>query len=184
MTCKIIEVYSLLHQFPRVKADLTSAFLIAKDGGDKQGQPVFMRPPKEWLEEYDTWILSQEKEIQEYLKDVPREELIWQVDGNIYGRQSAAAQYRDRPEEMLTNKVSGRYRFKRGKLDACVYRCELTGTVLIHHIDDFDMCGPHRQIICLLFNFRGMVASSKWATWNSLMLAVKSAPNFFGKNQN
>ncbi|CAJ1404966.1 unnamed protein product, partial [Effrenium voratum] len=46
----------------------------------------------------------EEKEIQEYLKDVPREELIWQVDGNIYGRQSAAAQYRDRPEEMLTNK--------------------------------------------------------------------------------
>ena len=64
-----------------------------------------MRPPKEWLEEYDTWILSQEKEIQEYLKDVPREELIWKVDGNIYGRQSAAAQYRDRPEETLTNKM-------------------------------------------------------------------------------
>ena len=122
-----------------------------------------MRQHKEWLEEYDTWVLSQEKEIQEYLKDVPREELIWQVDGNIYGRQSAAAQYRDRPEEMLTNKVSGRYRFKRGKLDARVYRCELTGTVLIHHIDDFDMCGPHRRLICLLFNFRGMVASSKWA---------------------
>ena len=184
VTCKIIEVYSLLHQFPRVKADLTSAFLIAKDGGDKQGQPVFMRPPKEWLEEYDTWILSQEKEIQEYLKDVPREELIWQVDGNIYGRQSAAAQYRDRPEEILTNKVSGRYRFKRGKLDACVYRCELTGTVLIHHIDDFDMCGPQDCLIDLLtVQFPGSGCKLKMGHLEFPDVGSKVSSEFLGRTK-
>ena len=87
---------------PRVKADLTSAFLIASDQGDKTGQPVMMKPPKEWLEDYEELYLLQPKEVQEELKDVPKEHLLWQVDGNLYGRQSAAAQYRDRLEEIIT----------------------------------------------------------------------------------
>ena len=58
-----------------------------------------MKPPQEWLEDYDVWLASQPKEIQDELKDVPASEIVWQVDGNLYGRQSAAAQYRDRLEE-------------------------------------------------------------------------------------
>jgi hypothetical protein len=37
---KILEVHALLHNYPRAKADLTSAVLIARDGGDDQGQPT------------------------------------------------------------------------------------------------------------------------------------------------
>ena len=58
-----------------------------------------MKPPQEWLEDYDVWLASQPKEIQDELKDVPASEIVWQVDGNLYGRQSAAVQYRDRLEE-------------------------------------------------------------------------------------
>ena len=148
---KILEVYSLVRSMPRVKADLTSAFLIAKDQGDSKGQPVMMKPPEEWLEDYDTWLLSQTKEIQQELQDVPKHDIVWQVDGNIYGRQSAAAQYRDRLEEILTTCLpSSKYQFSRGKLDACVYRCAKTGVVLVHHIDDFDICGPEETLIDLL----------------------------------
>ena len=125
---KMVEVYSLLHNLPRVKADLSSAFLIAKDQGDSKGQPVMMKPPQEWLEDYDVWLVSQPKEIQDELKDVPASEIVWQVDGNLYGRQSAAAQYRDRLEEILTEELpKEKYSFTRGKLDACVYKCQLTG---------------------------------------------------------
>ena len=86
-----------------------------------------MKPPQEWLEDYDVWLVSQPKEIQDELKDVPASE-IWQVDGNLYGRQSAAAQYRDRLEEILTEELpKEKYSFTRGKLDACVYKCQLTG---------------------------------------------------------
>ncbi|CAL1169149.1 unnamed protein product [Cladocopium goreaui] len=67
--------------------------------GDSKGQPVMMKPPQEWLEDYDVWLASQPKEIQDELKDVPASEIVWQVDGNLYGRQSAAVQYRDRLEE-------------------------------------------------------------------------------------
>eukprot|EP00435_Cladocopium_sp_Y103_P041544 s171_g11.t1 len=94
------KVYSMATGLPRVKEDLTSAFLIANDQGDRTGQPVMMKPPKEWLEDYDGWYLLQPKEVQEELKDVPKEEILWQVGGNLYGRQSAAAQYRDRLEEI------------------------------------------------------------------------------------
>ena len=140
---KLLEVYSLATQMPRVKADLSSAFLIARDGGDARGQPVLMRPPKEWLEEYDEWFAKARPEIQEQMRGVPKEEILWQVDGNLYGRQSAAAQYRDRLEEILTKELpKEKYFFKRGKLDACVFRCTCTGIVLVHHIDDFDVCGP------------------------------------------
>ena len=89
---KILEVYSMSTGMPRCKADLTSAFLIAADQGDRTGQPVMMKPPEEWLEEYDEWLLLQSKEVQEELKDVPKSEIVWQVNGNLYGRQSAAAQ--------------------------------------------------------------------------------------------
>ena len=133
---KMVEVYSLLHNLPGAKADLSSAFLIAKDQGDSKGQPVMMKPPQEWLEDYDVWLVtvSQPKEIQDELKDVPASEIVGQVDGNLYGRQSAAAQYRDRLEEILTEQLpKEKYSFTRGKLDACVYKCQLTGTVLIHH---------------------------------------------------
>ena len=140
---KLLEVYSLATRMPRVKADLSSAFLIAKDGGDAKGQPVMMRPPKEWLEDYDEWYVKADPEVQRQLKDTPKESVLWQVDGNLYGRQSAAAQYRDRLEVILTKELpKGVYDFHRGKLDACVFRCRRTGIVLIHHIDDFDVCGP------------------------------------------
>ena len=45
-----------------------------------------------------------------------------------------------------------KYSFTRGKLDACVYKCQLTGTVLIHHVDDFDVCGPEHVLVDLLTN--------------------------------
>lgn len=47
---------------PRANADLTSAFLIASDQQNKVWQPVMMRPPKEWLEDYDEWYCLQCKE--------------------------------------------------------------------------------------------------------------------------
>ena len=148
---KVLEVYSLKTGLPRVKVDLTSAFLIAKDSGDDKGQPVMMRPPAEWLEEYDEWLLKQSKEVQAELGNVPKESIVWQVDGNVYGRQPAAASYRDRLEEILLRQLpKDKYSFSRGKLDACVYKCKLTGIVLIHHIDDFDVCGPEEMTDDLL----------------------------------
>ena len=140
---KVLEVYSVSTGMPRCKADLTSAFLIAADQGDNKGQPVMMKPPKEWLEDHEEWYYLQKPEVQAELKDVPKEENLWQVDGNIYGRQPAAAQYRDRLDEIIAKEVpKEKYELERGKIDACVYKCKKTATVLLHHIDDFDICGP------------------------------------------
>ena len=148
---KVLEVYSMSTGMPRCKADLTSAFLIATDQGDRAGQPVMMKPPEEWLEEYDEWLLMQSKELQEELREVPKSEIVWQVNGNLYGRQSAAAQYRDRLDTILTEELpKEKYEFTRGQIDACVYKCKKTGTVLLHHIDDFDICGPESVIQDLL----------------------------------
>ena len=136
---------------PRVKADLTSAFLIASDQGDDKGQPVMMRRPSELLDDYEDWFAMQPKEVQEELRDVLKESIVWQVDGNLSGRQSAAAQYRDRLEEIITPELpKEKYNFQRGKLDACVYRCTKTETVVIHHIDDFDIAGREEILKDLL----------------------------------
>ena len=141
---------SLKTGFPRVKAGLSSAFLITRDQGDNRGQSVMMVPPREWLEQYDEWLVSQPDDVRWELDNVPASEIVWQVDGNLYGRQSAAAQYRDRLEEILASELKGDYEFIRGKLDACIYRCQKTGTVLLHHIDDFDVCGPEKVLNDLL----------------------------------
>ena len=109
------------------------------------------RPPVEWLDDYEEWYAMQSKEVQKELEEVPKSEIVWQVDGNRYGRQSAAAQYRDGLEEILTQKLpKDRYNFNRGKLDACVYHCDVTNTVLIHHIDDFDIAGKEEVLKDLL----------------------------------
>ena len=109
-----------------------------------------MKPPEEWLEDNDTWLLSQTKEDQQELQDVPKHDIVWQVDGNVERRQSAAAQYRDRLEEILTACLpSSKYQFSRGKLDACVYRCAKTGVVLVRRIEDFDICGPEEILLDL-----------------------------------
>ena len=150
-TSKMLEIYSLYHNFPRVKADLTSAFLIARDQGDDKGQPVCMKPPREWLDNFEVWLATQPEEKRKELEGIPREQLVWQVDGNIYGRQPAASQYRDRLEEIIVNKLpKDRYDFVRGRLDGCVFRCKKTKSVVIHHIDDFDVTGPEDDLNNLL----------------------------------
>ena len=150
-TTKLLEIYSLYHNFPRVKADLTSAFLIARDGGDEKGQPVCMKPPREWLDHFDEWLAKQSDKVKNELKDVPLEHLVWQVDGNIYGRQPAASQYRDKLEDIIVNNLPGEgYDFVRGKLDGCVFRCHKTKVAILHHIDDFAVTGPEEHLDDLL----------------------------------
>ena len=150
---KILEVYSLLNKFPRAKADLTSAFLIARDSGDDQGQPTCLRPPQEWLDGYESWLAKQSPKVQQDLANVPKQHIVWQVDGNIYGRQPAAAAYRQELENILLNKLDPtKYKFQRGRIDACVYHCKISGVILIHHIDDFDVCGPEEAVNNLLKN--------------------------------
>ena len=150
---KILEVYSLLHKYPRAKADLTSAFLIARDSGDDQGQPTCLRPPQEWLNDYEAWLATQNPKVQRELANVPKQPIVWQVDGNIYGRQPAAAAYRQELEHILLNKLDpSQYKFQRGRIDACVYHCKISGIILIHHIDDFDVCGPAEAVKNLLEN--------------------------------
>ncbi|CAE7247114.1 RE1, partial [Symbiodinium natans] len=150
-TTKMLEVYSLYHNFPRVKADLTSAFLIARDGGDEKGQPVYMKPPREWLDNLEVWLSRQPADKRDEIGNIPKEHLVWQVDGNIYGRQPAASQYRDRLDEILVSKLpKDRYDFVRGRLDGCVFRCTKTKIAVIHHIDDFDVTGPENDLDDLL----------------------------------
>ena len=143
----MLEIYSLYCNFPRVKADLTSAFLIARDGGDEKGQPVCAKPPREWLDHFDEWLAKQSDKVKNELKGVPLEHLVWQVDGNIYGRQPAASQCRDKLEDIIINKLPGEgYDFVRGKLDGCVFRCRKTKVAVLHHIDDFDVTGPEEHL--------------------------------------
>ena len=123
---KILEVHALLHNYLRARADLTSAVLIARDGGDDQSQPTCLRPPQEWLNEYEAWLAVQDQKLQRELANAPKQHIVWQVDGNIYGhgRQPAAAAYRQELENILLNKLDpAKYKFQRGWIDACVYHC-------------------------------------------------------------
>ena len=55
------------------------------------------------------------------------------------GRRTAGSVYSDELEELLCVKLkeTGRYDFRRGVKDPCVYRCLIkTGIVVVHHIDD------------------------------------------------
>lgn len=51
---------------------------------------------------------------------------------------------------MLNQLHLKKYSFQRGKIDACVYRCQISATILIHHVGDFDVCGPAEALKELL----------------------------------
>ena len=95
------------------------------------------------------WLVDQNEQARKELGNVPKDKIVWQVDGNMYGRQLAAAAYRQKLENILLQKL-GRTKFTRGQVDACVYHCSVTGIVLVHHIDDFDFCGPAESVKELL----------------------------------
>ena len=46
-----------------------------------------IKPPAEGLEEWDIWLCSQTKEAQDELRDVPKEEIIWQMEACMVDNQ-------------------------------------------------------------------------------------------------
>jgi len=103
---------------------------------------VFLRPPQEWRIVYDEWLKTLSSD--EHAKYTGRfEELLWRLDGNLYGRRTAGAVYRNELEDIVCNviKTEG-FNFIRGVKDPCVYRCSKTRAVLVHHIDDCRMTAP------------------------------------------
>ena len=121
VSLKILEAYALLHKYPRAKTDLTSSFLIARDSGDDQGQSTCLKPPQERLNEYEVWLAVQDQKVQPELANVRKQHILWQVDGNIYGRQPAAAAYRQELENIPLNKLDpAKHQFQCGRIGACV----------------------------------------------------------------
>ena len=115
-SAKLIELKSLLNSWPRAKADLSSAFLIARDGGDRDGQPTFLWPPKEWLDTFEHWLSTKSADEQKRISQILKLDLVWQLDGNLYGRQTAAAEYRSELENILLNKSSETFLSKEARL--------------------------------------------------------------------
>ena len=116
---KLLEVDSLVNRVPKAQCQGRP------DQGDKHGPPVMMRLPAGWL---PVMVCASEqrgaKVPQKEFEGVHESALIWQVGGHLfcilYGRQSAAAQYRDRLEEVLPQFLpKDRYNFKQVKLE-CV----------------------------------------------------------------
>ena len=58
------------------KADLTSALLIAHDTGDDQGQPTCLKPPYEWLSEYEAWLVVQDQKVQREFPNVLKQHIV------------------------------------------------------------------------------------------------------------
>ena len=72
-------------------------------------------------------------------------------------------------EEVVAKKLPQDYDLKRGSVDAFVYTCEKTGTVLVHHIDDFDICGRESVMLVLLTaHFRKKRCKLKFGEMESL----------------
>ena len=85
-------------------------------------------------------------ELKNWYKD-SFQELLFRLDGNLYGRRAAGSVYRNELEEILCSRVDPqRYAFTRGEKDPCVFRCDKSGVILIHHIDDVRRAGPKEAV--------------------------------------
>ena len=131
--------------------DIVAAFLIGQDRGAQEEKWVYMRPPPEWRPIWEEWVREQPPAQQARLWG-QFSEMLFRLDGNLYGRRTAGSVYRDELEEVLCVKLkeTGRYDFRRGVKDPCVYRCLKTGIVVVHHIDDGRCAGNAASLNKLL----------------------------------
>ena len=133
----LLEITALQRGCAMRTFDIVAAFLIGKDRGAQNENWVYMRPPAEWKPIFDQWVREQPPSEQSKLRG-QFADMLFRLDGNLYGRRTAGSVYRDELEELLCHKLSqtGRYAFKRGVKDPCIYRCMKTGIIVVHHIDD------------------------------------------------
>ena len=139
----LLEVSALKHGHAMRTFDIVAAFLIGQDRGAQQGEPVYMRAPPEWRPLFDAWV-SEQQWNPETMEEVRAafSEYMFRLEGNFYGRRTAGAVYRDEFEEILCTKLQPEFEFKRGVRDPCVYRCDKTNIMLVHHVDDVRCAGP------------------------------------------
>ncbi|CAE8683062.1 unnamed protein product [Polarella glacialis] len=147
----LLEVKALLHYWPTMTADVIAAFLIGLDCGDAYGSPVFMRPPTEW--NIQNWLATQGAGVQAAFRGATHKDIVWRLDGKLYGRRTAGAVYRHELEEILTNRLKDQgYAFVRGQKDPTTHSCQITQIWLLHHIDDFRATGPPEALLKLFRN--------------------------------
>ncbi|CAE7530574.1 RE1 [Symbiodinium natans] len=137
----LLEITALQRGCAMRTFDIVAAFLIGRDRGAQNENWVYMRPPAEWKPIFDQWVREQPPSEQSKLRGQFADifaDMLFRLDGNLYGRRTAGSVYRDELEELLCHKLSqtGRYAFKRGVKDPCIYRCMKTGIIVVHHIDD------------------------------------------------
>ena len=138
----LLEVYALAHGYHTRSLDIVAAFLIGADRGAAEGNPVYVRAPVEWQELFEKWLAglapADQAKYRHRFKD-----LLFRLDGNLYGRRPTGSVFRNELEDILLNKLDKkRYHFVRGEKDPTVYRCTKSGVVIVHHIDDFRGTGP------------------------------------------
>ena len=142
----LLEVYALTKGYYARSLDIVAAFLIGADRGASEGKHVYMRAPVEWHDIFLEWLETRSPELKDWYKDSFKE-LFFRLDGNLYGRRTAGSVYRNELEEILCSRVDPqRYAFTRGEKDPCVFRCDKSGVILIHHIDDIRMAGPKEAV--------------------------------------
>ena len=147
----LLEITALQQGCAMRTFDIVAAFLIGQDRGAQEEKWVYMRPPPEWRPIWEEWVREQPPAQQPRLWG-QFSEMLFRLDGNLYGRRTAGSVYRDELEEVLCVKLkeTGRYDFRRGVKDPCVYRCLKTGIVVVHHIDDGRCAGNAASLNKLL----------------------------------
>ena len=105
-----------------------------------------MRAPPEWEDLFHEWLSGLAPPDQARLR-YRFKDLLFRLDGNLYGRRTAGSVYRNELEEILVHKLDPkRFNFIRGQKDPTVFRCDKTGTILIHHVDDIRAAGPEQDL--------------------------------------
>jgi len=124
----IFDFYACLHNLNVISMDAVSAYLHAKESKDD----CFMYPPVEW-EEHNN-IKSGSK--------------IWKLEQSLYGRRTAGCQFRDFFEALAT--ACPELQLVRGHHEPCGYFSREHNLLILHHVDDIRMCGPHHSMTMVI----------------------------------
>eukprot|EP00971_Amphidinium_carterae_P348332 6490436-Amphidinium_carterae.1 len=104
-----------------VSLDVMSAFLHAPESQAN----IYMKAPSEWDAPWDPG---------------PGDCWLWHMQANLYGRRCGPNNFRKLFEAVLLQMSD--FKFKRGRIEPCLYWSEITSLRLAHHVDDVRVVGP------------------------------------------
>ena len=136
---RIFEAYALKTGNWTQTGDVIAAYPHAAET-----EECYVRCPKEFLQAMCEQIQAGQRHDYKEEDLQKADQWVLKLEANVYGRRPAGNKWRKHFEEVLL--ATSLTQFRRLDHEPCMFLCDITGVLVLHHVDDFRVCGGEREM--------------------------------------